>query len=194
MKVQVTHNEVAADGSEKKVNSTIEGTVFDKVHPNCLVFSDNNRLFVGDSLGGISVWDIAIRYGNIVAENNFKVTHKELEGDQINNLIVHPDQTNQIFVHSRDNCIRLVEFDSYRGTRIKKRFFGVMCKNLQVRSTISPDGQFLISGSEDGKPRIWDASLEQMYRTGAYECKLLDMVSDCVWNPRYNMFAVCGFG
>lgn len=20
------------------------------------------------------------------------------------------------------------------------------------------------------------------------------MVSDCVWNPRYNMFAVCGFG
>lgn len=69
-----------------------------------------------------------------------------------------------------------------------------MCKNLQVRSTISPDGQYLISGSEDGKPRIWDASLEQMYKTGAYECKLLDMVSDCVWNPRYNMFAVCGFG
>jgi len=33
-----------------------------------------------------------------------------------------------------------------------------------------------------------------MYKTGAYECKLLDMVSDCVWNPRYNMFAVCGFG
>jgi len=69
-----------------------------------------------------------------------------------------------------------------------------MCKNLQVRSAISPDGQFLISGSEDGKPRIWDASLEQMYKSDAYECNLLDMVSDCVWNPRYNMFAICGFG
>ena len=27
-----------------------------------------------------------------------------------------------------------------------------------------------------------------------YECKMLDLLSDCQWNPRYNMFAVSGFG
>lgn len=53
----------------------------DKVHPNCLVFSDSNRLFVGDSVGGVSVWDVSIRYGSVIAENHFKVMHKELEGD-----------------------------------------------------------------------------------------------------------------
>lgn len=80
---------MTVDGSEKKIKSTIEGSALEnKVHPNCLVFSDSNRLFVGDSLGGISVWDISIRYGNVVAENHFKVTHKELEGDQINNIII----------------------------------------------------------------------------------------------------------
>lgn len=30
--------------------------------------------------------------------------------------------------------------------------------------------------------------------TGLYEYKLMDMVSDCAWNPKYNMLAVAGFG
>ena len=63
-----------------------------------------------------------------------------------------------------------------------------------VKSTISPDGQFIVSGSETGKPCIWDATLEYNFKTKPYECKLLDLVSDCDWNPRYNMFALSGFG
>jgi len=109
-------------------------------------------------------------------------------------MSINPEHPNQIFVHSRDNCIRLIEYESSRGTKIKKRFFGTQCKDLCIKSCVSPDGQFLISGSEDGKPRVWDASLEQGYKTKVYECKLLDLVSDCAWNPRYNMFALTGFG
>jgi hypothetical protein len=30
--------------------------------------------------------------------------------------------------------------------------------------------------------------------TRNYECRFLDLVSDISWNPRYNMFALCGFG
>ena len=78
--------------------------------------------------------------------------------------------------------------------RIKKRFFGAQCKDLMVRSAVSPDGQYIVAGSEDGKPRIWDSSLEQAFKTKAYECKLLDLVSDVSWNPKYNMFALSGFG
>ena len=36
-------------------------SVFDYVHPNCMVFNANGRLFVGDSRGHISVWDINVR-------------------------------------------------------------------------------------------------------------------------------------
>ena len=63
-----------------------------------------------------------------------------------------------------------------------------------IRCTLSTDGQYLISGSESGNPYVWDASLENPLDTREFECKFQDVVSDCDWNPRYNMFAVCGFG
>ena len=47
-----------------------------------------------------------------------------MEGDQINTIIVHPEIQNQIYVQSRDNCIRLIDFGSSSGARVKKRFFG----------------------------------------------------------------------
>jgi len=114
---------------KEKTFVTMEGTIFDQVHPNCLKFSDAGRLFAGDSRGRISVWDVSLRHNKIVVENHFKIQHKELDGDQINSIIVVPDWTNQLFVQSRDNCTRLIEYESSRGTRIKKRFFGALSKD-----------------------------------------------------------------
>jgi len=113
---------------------------FDYVHPNCLCYNANGRLFVGDSRGYISVWDVNIRQGNLYVDNFFQIRQKELEGDEINQLIVHPENENKLFVHSRDNCIRLLEYESMKGPRIRKRFFGAKCKDLMVRSAVSPDG------------------------------------------------------
>jgi WD40 repeat protein len=118
----------------------IAQTCFDYVHPNCLCYNANGRLFVGDSRGIISVWDVNIRQGNLYTDNFFQIRQKELEGDEINQLIVHPEHENKLFVHSRDNCIRLLEYESMKGPRIRKRFFGAKCKDLMVRSTVSPDG------------------------------------------------------
>lgn len=51
---------------KKNVQKQAPGsTVFDYVHPNCMVFNSNGRLFVGDSRGHISVWDISLKNGNL---------------------------------------------------------------------------------------------------------------------------------
>ena len=97
-------------------------------------------MFVGDSLGRILVWDVSKQHGHLYAGNHFKITHTELHGDVINSIQVHPCAVNQIFVHSRDNCVRLIEFESSQGPKIKKRFFGTVTKRLTVRSDVSPDG------------------------------------------------------
>jgi hypothetical protein len=51
-----------------------------------------------------------------------------------------------------------------------------------------------VSGSEDGKPYIWNVITHDNYRTKKYECKFMDLTSDIDWNPKYNMFALSGFG
>ena len=61
------------------------------IHPNCMTFNKDGRLFVGDSHGQISVWDISIRNGDLYADNYFKIRQKELEGDEINQIVVHPE-------------------------------------------------------------------------------------------------------
>ncbi len=52
-------------GKKNVQKQTPGSTVFDYVHPNCMVFNSNGRLFVGDSRGQISVWDISLKNGNL---------------------------------------------------------------------------------------------------------------------------------
>jgi hypothetical protein len=68
-------------------------------HPNSLAFDSDGRLFVGDSFGQINTWRIDVQNGgNVVAVEHFLIKHKEIEGDQINNIIIHSEKKNQIYV------------------------------------------------------------------------------------------------
>lgn len=106
--------------------------IIEKKHPNAMVFDNTGRLFVGDSYGQINVWRIVVNYGQVQVVDHFLIKHKEIEGDQINEIIMHPESKNQLYVHSRDNCIRLIDYETSRGTRVKKRFFGSKCSNFMV--------------------------------------------------------------
>lgn len=63
-----------------------------------------------------------------------------------------------------------------------------------VQCTLSPDGSYLVSGSENGVPYIWDTEDEDLQDSTIYECNFDDLMADCDWNPKYNMFAFSGFG
>ena len=109
-------------------------------HPNAITFDKRDTLYVGDSQGQVHFYRVTVSINRVQVVDHGLIKHKELEGDQINEIIVHPEHEKQIYVQSRDNCIRLVDYGSSRGTTIKKRFFGSKCANQMVQCTLSPDG------------------------------------------------------
>ena len=79
-------------------------------HPNCFEFDENSRFFCGDSLGMIHIWDIQTQYKNISINKSLTVKLSELENDPINSIYLNPKDNSKIIVHSRDNCIKTIEY------------------------------------------------------------------------------------
>ena len=167
-------------------------------HPNCLVFGRENILYVGDSLGMIHIFDIRIRNNSMQYQLIRQVELDEMLGDPINVINLKPGDDRMLFVQSRDNVIRGVEppkdARDEDHTLIYKRFFGPKCNKFNIRSCLSPDGEYLLSGSEDGKLYLWDIQTELGMKVNHLQVNIKDMISDVAWNPVYNMFAVAGFG
>ena len=52
---------VAATMVKKRQQLGGIATIYDTVYPNCLAFNDQGRLYVGDSSGVISFWDVTMK-------------------------------------------------------------------------------------------------------------------------------------
>lgn len=59
---------------------------------------------------------------------------------------------------------------------------------------VSPDGQHVLSGSEDGKLYLWDFHTAEPYNTEHLGLSFVGPVTDVDWNSGYHMIAVSGFG
>jgi len=115
-------------------------------------------------------------------------------GETINKVLLDPIEKRKVIVHSRDNCIRLLEHNAKRRKGVSLRYFGLTSKQYKIRSCMSPDGQYVLSGSEEGTPHMWDYASAIEYSTKQYECSFIGIVTDVDWNPVYNMIVMCGYG
>lgn len=93
----------------------------------------------------------------------------------------------RLLVHVRDSVVRAVDLQSYA---VVQRYPGALNNRIRVRSCFSPCGSFVLSGSEDGYPRIWSA--EQGTLLQRLDC-LGAPVHDVACHPRDNIVAVCSF-
>jgi jouberin len=169
-----------------------EKTVFEHRHPNYIAFDDTGSLFIGDSQGSIHIYHLAIANGGLECNKERIIENKELICDNVNKIMFEP-RRGRLIVHSRDNCIRLVDIDSDKS-KVIVRFFGLKCSKTNIKSAVSPDGNYIISGSEEGKPCLYSLLSGISLPTEKYECEFFDSVSDICWNEVYNMFAMTGFG
>ena len=129
------------------------------------------RLYVGDSQGGVTIFDINLKTkkNDIAVRINF-IENYEISGSPINSLQIVPTEYKDLLIHSRDNCIRMLEISGSEGKYteetatqgiVAQRYFGAISSKLCIRSAISPCGQYILSGSEDGKPYLWNNTGKQ---------------------------------
>jgi WD40 repeat protein len=115
-------------------------------HINCLVFNvEGTRLYSGYGNGDVKVWNCL----NTGADRHtsFRDQHTIPGQRAVNCLRLNP-RGSRLIVHTRNNLLRTIETKSFVEY---KQYSGLRNERLMVRSDVSPDGRYIVSGSEDGQ-------------------------------------------
>ena len=159
----------------------LDKTALDHRHPNTVVFDQNGQMYIGDSLGYIHIWEVRIVNNQLTINRIRMITHDELEHDTINKITLVPNQSKRLLVHSRDNCIRLLDLSTEKP-KVVIRYFGAKCNKTNIKSTISPESSYILSGSEEGKPHLWQMETGIPIGTDNMSCIIVQFVNS---NDKY---------
>ncbi|KAL7685091.1 putative WW domain, EF-hand domain pair, WD40/YVTN repeat-like-containing domain superfamily [Plasmopara halstedii] len=160
------------------------------VHCVC-VEAKSERIFCGDSKGDITVWR---RIENVSTYSEYQRIKTIQTGQaSITSLKLHPRKAH-LLVHSQPNAIFQYELRSF--LLLNKSYADVVCESLMIKSTFSPDGRFVISGSEDGRPRVYTSLYGQQIQRGVWGTHFYHdgPVLDVSWSPTAHMVALCSYG
>ncbi|OQR94091.1 jouberin [Thraustotheca clavata] len=146
------------------------------------------RLFSGDATGVVNVW----QEKNSTFELIKTIKHVDLMGKSITSMQFHPKR-GQLLVQAQPNTLLQFELRSY--LLLNKGYTGIKCTTSLIKSSFSPDGRYVVSGSEDGAVFMFSSLNGQrisssMWGSIFYGNPLLDVV----WSPSAHIAAVCSTG
>ncbi|KAF4039862.1 WD domain G-beta repeat [Phytophthora infestans] len=155
------------------------------------VEAKSGRVFCGDANGEISVWRRTANASTLDGYERIKTI--QTGQTSITSLKLHPRKAH-LLAHTQPNAIFQYELRSY--LLLNKSYAGVACESLLVKSTFSPDGKLVISGSEDGVPRLFTSLHGQQLQRGVWGTHFFHEypVLDVSWSPTAHMAALCSYG
>ncbi|XP_048831105.1 jouberin isoform X2 [Brienomyrus brachyistius] len=165
-----------------------------KTFINALCFdAEGLRLFSADSAGLLIVWNMPVGDGSYQHPTRLwnierEIMESDLKGIAINGLEVHPNGR-RLLIHARDSVLRVMDL---RILAVKK-YTGATNYRERIRSTFSPCGSFIFSGSEDGMAYVWNAETGDQVAVYSELCYPTP-VRNVAFHPHENMVAFCAFG
>ena len=176
-------------------------------HINCMCTSAlGDKVYTCDSHGDLKEWALTahtIPGGGLTAElillrNVGSV--KPIVGvpgagmdrgvaDAIISIALHPNGR-RLCLLSKGNDIIILELKSFA---VIKNLRGARSANHPVAINTSPDGHYIVSGSEDGKACLWDLETGKMAVLEHVNLRQ-QPIYQIAWNPKEHMFAVCSYG
>uniref|UniRef100_A0A8C9VD14 Osteoclast-stimulating factor 1 n=1 Tax=Scleropages formosus TaxID=113540 RepID=A0A8C9VD14_SCLFO len=162
-----------------------------KTFINALCFdSEGMRMYSGDNGGSIVVWNSPAESGASQRTTQLwnEIGESDLKGISISGLEVHPNGR-RLLIHAKDSIVRVMDL----RILVVKKYVGITNYRERIRSTFSPCGSFIFSGSEDGMAYVWNADTGD--RVAVYtELCYPRPLRDVAFHPHENMVAFCAFG
>lgn len=185
------------DGLKGKELGLVGGQVFHDSHVNTVVVDRRNgRLYSGDGIGVVIVWkrlDGGGRGGYGVLH---RIINPDLDGKPITSLAVHPTRRKgQLLVLAQGNVLRLIDLYTYRC--VHAGYSHVSAATSRIRAAFSPDGRYVVAGSEDGRLRAWEAQSGRSvlaHNSPARALGFTEPLVDVAWHPRQHVLAMAAYG
>ena len=177
--------------SNKTYKKLIEidiNTQAESVYANTILTLDST-IIIGDSIGRLGFFKYYIENDKLKVEKEKEVSIREIKGSVINSIYYIKEQ-DYILVQTRDNLIRLINL---KNKKIVNRYLHGNFSNCNIRFCVSPDNQFIVSGSEQAKLKVWDYYCAD-FKEFDLESEIDGIVLSVDWNPTYNAMAVASFG
>ncbi|XP_041358926.1 jouberin-like [Gigantopelta aegis] len=165
-------------------------------HINSLCFGDDgDKMYSADSVGVLCIWNVFVT--DQTSRRAFlrdwtlyqEIKDIELKNIPINHIVMHPSGR-RLLLHSRDNMMRMLDL---RIQKVMQKYIGAVNFREKIRSTVTPCGSFVFSGSEDNYCYVWNTD------TGDQVARYSDLnfqqpVTDVDYHPRDHIVAVCSLG
>lgn len=181
-------------GKEKEVG-LVGGMVYHESHVNALaVDRRNGRMYSGDGIGVIVVWKRTGGEGHRAYGVLHRIVNPDFDRKPIMSLSVHPTRRKgQLLAMAQSNVLRLIDLYTYRF--VNSGYAHASCNGSRVRAVFSPDGRYVMAGSEDGKLRTWEAQSGKMVlQGGPRNIGFTEPLIDVAWHPRQHVVALASFG
>lgn len=107
--------------------------------------------------------------------------------------LVNCGSTEYLLVMSRDNKVRVISLGEVYT--VLQGYHGLESHQHAVKATVSPDGEWIVSGSDDGTLCVWDSTSAQLQLDLMEKIQQWpDPVYDIAWHPAQHMIAVSSYG
>ncbi|KAM6467128.1 jouberin isoform 2-T3 [Liasis olivaceus] len=160
---------------------------------NTLCFdAEGFHMFSGDGTGLIIIWNTFVKENSQSLIQHWGIDKEikdgDIKGTAINHLEVHPNGR-RLLIHAKDSTVRIMDL----RILATKKYIGATNYREKIRSTLTPCGTFLFSGSEDGIAYVWN--LETGDQVAMYsDLSFTSPLRDVAFHPLEHMVAFCAFG
>ncbi len=143
-------------------------------------------MYSGDGNGDVKVWNCP----NSGADRHTSFRHQHtIPGQRAVNCLRLNPRGSRLIVHTRNNLLRTIETKSFVEY---KQYSGLRNERLMVRSDVSPDGRYIVSGSEDGQvyePHLTLCVASPLIVSGPVLIRLdLHTLCRCIWKMESGEF------